>query len=111
WPRDVITTGYLIDLKRVSADRLKCWLRLMPSLFSSIFNQPCSHQFSWPERRSDGGHCQVCIKFVPAVVISMCMTGRRWLGLRKSRHLGNLEHSLPNLLHGFHVPNASRCAR
>jgi hypothetical protein len=33
----------------------------MPSLFSSIFNQPCSHQFSWPERRSEGGHYQVCI--------------------------------------------------
>ena len=34
----------------------------MPSLFSSIFNQPCSHQFSWPERRSDGGHYQVCTR-------------------------------------------------
>jgi hypothetical protein len=33
----------------------------MPSLLSSIFNQPCSHQFSWPERRSEGGHYQVCI--------------------------------------------------
>jgi hypothetical protein len=33
----------------------------MPSLLSSIFNQPCSHQFSWPQCRSEGGHYQVCI--------------------------------------------------
>lgn len=34
----------------------------MPSLLSSVFNQPCSHQFSWPQRRSEGGHYQVCIR-------------------------------------------------
>jgi hypothetical protein len=49
--------------KASPVDRLKCaWLRFMPSLFSSIFNQPCSHQFSWPERRSEGGHYQVCTR-------------------------------------------------
>jgi hypothetical protein len=34
----------------------------MPSLLSSVFNQPCSHQFSWPQRRSEGGHYQVCLR-------------------------------------------------
>src|SRR5437016_598681 len=34
----------------------------MPSLFSSILHQPCSHQFAWPERRSDSGDYQVCTR-------------------------------------------------
>ena len=34
----------------------------MPNLLSSVFNQPCSHQFSWPQPRSEGGHYQVCVR-------------------------------------------------
>jgi hypothetical protein len=59
----VITKGYLCDLKQARANRLKCaWLQFMPSLLSSVFNQPCCHQFSWPQGRSEGGHYQVCIR-------------------------------------------------
>jgi hypothetical protein len=50
------------------------------------------------------------IKFVSAVVIGMFITGRRWLGLRKSRHLCNPQHLRPSLLDRFHALNASRCA-
>ncbi len=41
---------------------LKMWLRPMQSVLSSVFNQPCHHQFSWPQRRAEGGHYQVCIR-------------------------------------------------
>jgi hypothetical protein len=34
----------------------------MPSLISSVFDQTCSHQFSWPQPRSAGSHYQVCIR-------------------------------------------------
>ena len=34
----------------------------MPSLLSSVFKHPCSHQFSWPQPHSEGGHYQVCIR-------------------------------------------------
>ncbi len=34
----------------------------MPSLLSSVFKQPCFHQFSWPQPRSEGGHYQVCMR-------------------------------------------------
>src|SRR5437667_10811454 len=34
----------------------------MLSLLSSVFNHHCSHQFSWPQRRSEGGHYQICIR-------------------------------------------------
>src|SRR6266699_2798840 len=34
----------------------------MLSLLRSVFNDHCSHQFSWPQRRSEGGHFQICIR-------------------------------------------------
>jgi hypothetical protein len=34
----------------------------MLSLLRSVFNHHCSHQFSWPQRRSEGGHYQICIR-------------------------------------------------
>src|SRR5207237_375156 len=34
----------------------------MLSLLRSVFKQHCSHQFSWPQRRSEGGHYQICIR-------------------------------------------------
>src|SRR5437870_2785662 len=32
----------------------------MATLFGSILNRLCSHQFSWPQRLPDGGYYQVC---------------------------------------------------
>src|SRR5437879_12554029 len=34
----------------------------MLSLLRSVFNHHCSHQFLWPQRRSEGGHYQICIR-------------------------------------------------
>jgi len=35
----------------------------MLSLFRSVFNHHCSsHQFSWPQRRLEGGHYQICVR-------------------------------------------------
>jgi hypothetical protein len=32
----------------------------MATLFGSVLNRPCSHQFSWPHRLAKGGYYQVC---------------------------------------------------
>src|SRR2546430_17453013 len=37
-------------------------LRFMLSLLRSVFNHHCSLQFLWPQRRSEGGHYQICIR-------------------------------------------------
>lgn len=34
----------------------------MPNLLDSVFNRPCPHEFSWPNRRSAGGYYQVCVR-------------------------------------------------
>jgi hypothetical protein len=34
----------------------------MPNLLGSVFKQPCSHEFSWPRPRLEGGYYQVCVR-------------------------------------------------
>src|SRR5439155_22965708 len=48
-----------LEISRFSC--MTCW-RFMLSLLRSVFNHHCSHQFSWPQRRSEGGHYQICIR-------------------------------------------------
>jgi hypothetical protein len=37
-------------------------LRFMLSLLRSVLKHHCSHQFSWPQRRLEGGHYQICVR-------------------------------------------------
>jgi PilZ domain len=35
---------------------------VMRNLLGSVFNRPCKHEFTWPNRRSEGGYYQVCAR-------------------------------------------------
>jgi hypothetical protein len=34
----------------------------MPNLLGSVFNRPCPHEFSWPNKRTEGDYYQVCAR-------------------------------------------------
>jgi len=73
----------------------------MPNLLDSVFNRPCPHQFSWPNRRSEGG----TTNFVRGVVSNTYMTdnGQR----RENYHICSPATSNRcDPLCGLHAPGA-----
>jgi hypothetical protein len=55
--------GLPLRPKTSLANSLECaCLPFMLSLLRSVLKHQCSHQFLWPQRRSEGGHYQICIR-------------------------------------------------